>query len=255
MASTVSEDTIKKGKRKKEKSPAFQFYPKDFLTDEKVVCMTNEQLGQYVRLLCLDWLNDGLQKDLWPELNGGSTLVASCFTDHASKRGFVTNKRLVKEREKQKVWSKKSSEAGKRSGNVRKLRALQKEPRFNQGSTNPQPKPNSSSPSSSPINDNYNKTIFTLLSSSEFGPILNSWIEYRREIGKPLKPSGIKAILKSYDGKPDDLARDVQWSMKQGYQGLFAPTEKTFNGNGVSHSDRKHQEKLDYIAKLERGEI
>jgi len=42
------------------KPPAFQFYPKDFLTDDKVAPMNLEQIGTYIKLLCYCWLNGGL---------------------------------------------------------------------------------------------------------------------------------------------------------------------------------------------------
>lgn len=48
------------------KSPAFQFYPGDFLADPKVGAMTTEAQGAYVRLLCYAWL-DGSIPDA-PEL-------------------------------------------------------------------------------------------------------------------------------------------------------------------------------------------
>jgi hypothetical protein len=35
------------------KSPAFQFYPKDFLTDENVRVMSLQERGAYITLLCL----------------------------------------------------------------------------------------------------------------------------------------------------------------------------------------------------------
>lgn len=136
----------------KNKAPAFQFYPKDFLTDEKVLLMTNEEIGVYISLLCIDWLNDGLHADSFNDydpylkLNGGSRLVRSCFDIHPDKEGYLTNNRLQKEREKQREWRRKSSEAGKKS-------ALSKSYKSKVGSrlvaTKAQPKGNSSSTSTS----------------------------------------------------------------------------------------------------------
>jgi hypothetical protein len=48
----------------KEKSPAFQFYPKDFLTDERVQLMSHTERGIYVTLLCLCWLEGSLPADV-----------------------------------------------------------------------------------------------------------------------------------------------------------------------------------------------
>ncbi len=46
-----------------EKSPAFQFYPKDLLSDGKAMAMTYECLGMYWVLLCHDWIDDGIPDD------------------------------------------------------------------------------------------------------------------------------------------------------------------------------------------------
>jgi hypothetical protein len=37
------------------KFPAFQFYPKDWLSSESVICMSAEQRGWYIQLLCYAW--------------------------------------------------------------------------------------------------------------------------------------------------------------------------------------------------------
>lgn len=112
----------------KEKSPAFQFYPKDFLTDMKVICMSHELRGMYITLLCIDWLEDGFPKDRMLSLCGGIAMgedqhevginkvkfivdsLAECFICHPSKKGFLTNKRLLKEREKQGLYRQKQKE-------------------------------------------------------------------------------------------------------------------------------------------------
>jgi uncharacterized protein YdaU (DUF1376 family) len=39
------------------KSPAFQFYPADWLSDPKVMMMTPAQEGAYIRLICVSWQN------------------------------------------------------------------------------------------------------------------------------------------------------------------------------------------------------
>ena len=46
-----------------DKSPAFQFYPKDWLTDPDVVCMNFAQKGAYITLLCYCWLEGQLPKN------------------------------------------------------------------------------------------------------------------------------------------------------------------------------------------------
>ena len=91
------------------KAPAFQFYPKDFLTDTNVILMSPAERGMYITLLCLDWLNDGILKENMGKLSGDEALflthgnnIEPTFEPHPTKVGFVTNKRLQKERESKK---------------------------------------------------------------------------------------------------------------------------------------------------------
>lgn len=46
-----------------DKAPAFQFYPRDFVSDLDTASMSLEELGAYVLLLCYGWLKDGLPDD------------------------------------------------------------------------------------------------------------------------------------------------------------------------------------------------
>jgi len=142
------------------KSPAFQFYPDDWLSCEKVACMTPAQEGAYIRLLCYMWRTDDCSlpdddaklavlsrlNEGW--FNGGSTVVRECFQVNGTK---LYHKRLLAEREKQREWREKSAAGGKASAKARKLNKLSTD---KGGSTKParvvQPNGNSPSPSPSP---------------------------------------------------------------------------------------------------------
>lgn len=50
--------------RRTPKSPAYQWYPRDYMSDALVVSMTLEQEGAYRRLLDVCWLEGGLPTDL-----------------------------------------------------------------------------------------------------------------------------------------------------------------------------------------------
>jgi uncharacterized protein YdaU (DUF1376 family) len=136
-----------------EKAPAFQFYPKDFLTDGKVAAMTLAERGAYITLLSICWLEGSLPDDprrlaqmvgatrsefqkLWPAL-------AACFT---VKGDALINKRLDLEREKQVEYRRRQSDAGRASANQR---STVRQPEVNHGSTGRLPEVNSPSPSSS----------------------------------------------------------------------------------------------------------
>lgn len=106
-----------------EKPPAFQFYPKDFLSDDAVSMMTNEQIGAYVLLLSHAWLKpEGLPlapsslaklarctekrfaEQVWPG-------IADRFVEHDGHR---FNPRLENERAKQDAFREERSRSGKR---------------------------------------------------------------------------------------------------------------------------------------------
>src|SRR5438128_12420661 len=46
------------------KSPAFQFYPKDFTSDEQQAAMSIAECGIYIRLLCACWTNGSIPADI-----------------------------------------------------------------------------------------------------------------------------------------------------------------------------------------------
>ncbi len=58
------EETMGNAASKSTRSPAFQFYPKDFLTSPKVRKMPMAERGAYITLLALCWLDGGLTTDL-----------------------------------------------------------------------------------------------------------------------------------------------------------------------------------------------
>lgn len=111
----------------KGKSPAFQFYPDDWLSSRKIALMTAEQEGAYIRLLCYAWSDpdcsipdDDTQlaslSRLGSRWESVKDLVRSCFRSDSKKPGRLINKRLVAEKKKQREFSKQRREAGLKSG-------------------------------------------------------------------------------------------------------------------------------------------
>ncbi|KKM74168.1 hypothetical protein LCGC14_1403030 [marine sediment metagenome] len=116
------------------KSPAFQFYPKDWLSSRKARRMTPEERGGYIDLLAHSWLEDDCSlpdnddelaflsglNDRWPEC---SQAIRKCFEKRGNK---LFNLRLLMEVRKQEAFRKQCSDAGKRSAEVRKNKELAK---------------------------------------------------------------------------------------------------------------------------------
>lgn len=127
---------------KKPKTPAFLFYPKDFLTDSKVLRMSAEIRGLYINLLCVDWIEDGFLKADMMILAGynyydqrgnlrddecyavAMRLLCDCFIAHASKPGYVTSPRLQQERKNLLDSQDRKREAGKIGANARWIKDL-----------------------------------------------------------------------------------------------------------------------------------
>lgn len=67
-------------------------------------------------------------------------------------------------------------------------------------------------------------TIPPELSAPGTRAALRDWATHRKQIGHPLTQSMAEAIIKDYITRPDELVRDIRHSIKNGYQGLFAPS-------------------------------
>lgn len=162
---TDSRDDSRQAETSKGKSPAFQFYPKDFLTDAAVLCMTNEEIGMYIKLLCVDWLEDGFFETAILKLagfewfNDDGTIrddsseiqatLAARFSEHPDRPGRVTNRRLYKIRKEQVARSKQAAEAGQKGGKARAFNALSAKQSLESRLSEVQANPSSSSSSSS----------------------------------------------------------------------------------------------------------
>ncbi len=147
------------------RSPAFQFYPKDFLSDGNQAGMSLQECGAYVRLLCVCWnegsipnnvtrlarlcgATPGQMQKLWPA-------VSVCFREN--EWGRLVHPRLDKERSKQVEYKLLQSERGKLGGrpkkpplSTEKATAFQNtKPEESQGKAGGNPDESSSSSSSS----------------------------------------------------------------------------------------------------------
>lgn len=118
-----------------ERSPAFQFYPNDWLSSTVIATMTPAEEGAYIRLMCYAWNDEHCSipddDEVLAKLSrlgegwfkGGSQMVRRCFVPDVNNPGRLVNKRLLKEREKQERWRAKSAEGGRKSAETRRYKA------------------------------------------------------------------------------------------------------------------------------------
>ena len=106
-----------------EKAPAFQFYVKDYTTDEAVMMMSLEQEGAFIRLLAWSWKRGGaITPD--PQVMKVSPRRAAAVWSGIRPRwvevegGFV-NERLEQVRAERVAWIEKSRRGGLASAAAR----------------------------------------------------------------------------------------------------------------------------------------
>lgn len=112
-----------------DKAPAFQFYPKDFLSSDAVSLMTTEQIGAYTLLLCHSWLRpEGLPSDLSSLAKLARVPVARftakvwpglCHCFHTQEDGLLYNPRMERGRYEQDLYRAERSQSGKRGAATR----------------------------------------------------------------------------------------------------------------------------------------
>jgi uncharacterized protein YdaU (DUF1376 family) len=117
------------------KSPAFQFYTKDYLGSQRVQMMTLEEEGAYIRLMAYCWQHGDIPA--CPEKaarligkGASTTLATNVLTMFQAIDGTdrMNHDRLETERVKQAEWREKSSQGGKKSAESRKQKATTLEP-------------------------------------------------------------------------------------------------------------------------------
>lgn len=238
------------------KAPAFQFYAADFLTGTAL--MTDQEVGQYIRLLCHQWNLGPLPPDnpsLSRLLSGGSLITAVRDKFETNEAGELFNARLESERLKQNEFREKQSENGRKGGRPKGLA----NPSLSSGLTqtkpkrNPSPNPNhnpkksSSSSSSSSVlgllssekdSASAEESVFPF-SSDEFREAWQDFVAMRAEIRKPLRPTAIRLSLKNLEAMGEEAAiLSLRESTANQWQGLFEPKlRSTAMPSGRSRDD------------------
>ncbi len=107
----------------REQSPAFQFYPQDFVSDPKVLAMTSAARGAYIMLLCHCWTNGSVPDDdiVLRRISAydGRDWRAACASVRAclgAKDGKLFSPRLERERQKQADYREMKARAGQAGG-------------------------------------------------------------------------------------------------------------------------------------------
>jgi uncharacterized protein YdaU (DUF1376 family) len=111
-------------------TPAFQLYPREFLSSSKVIAMGLHERGAYITLLCVQWLDGGLPTDrkALARIVGLTTKqldriwepnLSRCFV---TRQGKLVNERLEIVRQAQIAYRKAKAENGAKGGRPEKAK-------------------------------------------------------------------------------------------------------------------------------------
>ena len=208
------------------KDPAVLFYTSDFLTG--TAFFTDEQRGQYIRLLCEQHQNGHIPENhmLTICLSLGSPVVKKFVRDAA---GNFYNERMETEIQKRANFINSRRDNGLLGGRPKKPKAK------------PSDEPNGEATENLRGNGNttyevlFNKVITenNIELSNEIKSLFLEWLKYKSEKRQTYKETGLKSFLiKSMNecgGDPEVLREMILYSTAQNYDGLFK--EKKYGSN------------------------
>jgi len=233
--------------KQKNRAPAFQFYADDFLAG--TMTMTNEERGAYISLLCLQWSKGFVTElDIQRMCLGMPThcqgICQSKF--EVGEDGNYRNRRLEKERTKQKERSEKQRD----NANLRWQKDANAMPTHMPEDTNgdASPIPESCFPSPSPNKDTKTpKSEWEVAHGVELPEALRTqncleavrlWLRYKSEKREAYKKTGLTAAMTKWarEFTPSEFPSIVEHSIASGWKGIYRPA-------GLSTGEQKPQAK------------
>ena len=215
----------------KKRCPWFPFYAGDWLSCPRIAQMSAAEEGGYIRILAYLWqdadcslIDDPVRLRTIARLEypWEESILAECITKHPDKPGYVTNKRLLNERQMQDTYHAKQRQASLKGVEARKLKLV------NSRSTADQPSANGRSTNGQPAkNDRLTSSTSTSTSSS--------YSCSTSEKKNPLvEPNGSPLSLKASDGDPKPKSDPVPYQQIQEIFNEECPSLKRSRSLGVT---------------------
>jgi len=243
------------------KSPAFQFYPEAFLSDENVQLMDYEERGIYITLLSHCWLEGSIPADpgkIARLLKLGEVDLApilKCFMESEDDPERLINSRLDRERTKQFEWRKKCSKGGKAS--ARKRVRVVKQP--NQGKRHILPSISNSNSNSKKDLNIYSRSVEVFNAWNEAGMIVHkSMVKFQPHLKAILENNSVdecKEAIRLYQTVVNDPKYffTYRWTLdqfltrKNGFECFLPinkPLEKYLNNKQVETRGTRKRKSL-----------
>jgi len=227
---------MNKEKKQKGRAPAFQFYADDFLAG--TMTMTNEERGAYISLLCLQWSKGFVTElDIQRMCHGMPThcqgICQSKF--EAGDDGHYRNKRLEKERTKQKERSEKQRDIANLRWKNHANALPEDMPDDAKAYAESVPEVCFPSPSPTPIiHTPTPKSPWEVAHGIELPESIRTqncldavklWLQYKSEKRESYKKTGLTAALTKWSREftPAEFPSIVEHSIASGWKGLYRP--------------------------------
>lgn len=206
------------------KDPAVLLYTSDFLSG--TFSMSNEEVGMYIRLLCLQHQKGKLtEKDMQSICK---TYVQDVYEKFEFKDGFYINKRMYEEAEKRIKYTES------RRNNAKPKHMKEHMPKHMENENEDINK-----------DDNINVLIYP---NSEFEKIWKGWIEYKKSEHKEkfkspkTEQTAINKLVELSNGDSDCAAKIINHSIANRYKGLFALNENKVNFNNQKTKKEQYEQ-------------
>jgi len=213
-------------------SPAFQFYPADFLAEENVVLMSNQEIGCYIKLMCYCWREGSIPADVnkIARLCGEDSsamaqlwiAIKECFAELEADPKRLVHPRLEKERIKQEEHKKERAESGKKGAKARWGAAPKED---SSAMAQPLPKPmanDGSSSSTSSSNKKHTAALSLLISHGIPQNLANDWLTIRKSKNQPLTETCLKATIREAEKAGLTLEQAITVACENSWAGFKA---------------------------------
>jgi len=220
----------------KGRAPAFQFYADDFLAG--TMTMTNEERGAYISLLCLQWSKGFVTElDIQRMCLGMPTHCQSICQSkfEIGEDGHYRNKRLEKERTKQKERSEKQRDIANLRWNKNANALPEDMPDDAKEYAESVPETCFPSPSPTPIihrptpksewEVGHGVELPESLRTQNCLDAVKLWLKYKSEKRESYKKTGLTAALTKWSREftPAEFPSIVEHSIASGWKGIYRP--------------------------------
>ena len=214
--------------KKTRKAPAFQFYADDFLAG--TLEMSQEEVGQFIRLLCHQWNRGSLSESDFARVCIGmpphsQRICQSKFQIDAD--GNFRNPRMETEREKQGQYRQKQTDNAKKRwvGNATAYATALPVDMPNVCSPSPSPTPNKKDTAApkSPWEVSFGVELPESLRTDSCLQAVKLWLQYKAEKREGYKKTGLTAALTKWSREftAADFPSTVENSIASGWKGIF----------------------------------